>query len=288
VHHFTIKCVIYGSLAARATGVGHVVNSITGLGFALMAKSIKARVIRPVIRVLYRWALTGTRVIFLNRDNLATLSALGVVNRSETTVIPGDGIDTDYFRPGPVTDQGVIILMVGRLLWSKGVREYAEAAALVHVRYPHVRFLLAGSQDPGNPESIDEATLSVWMADGHVQFLGQRSDVVALHQSCSIAVLASTQGEGMPRALLEAAACGKPMVATDVPGSRELVEHGVTGLLVPPGDARALAAAIVKLVEQPDVARRMGWAARRSVVKEFSDDRIIEQTLQVYSLEPAL
>jgi glycosyltransferase involved in cell wall biosynthesis len=284
VHHFTIKCVIYGSFAARAAGVGHIVNSVTGLGFVMLARTLKARLIRPLVGLLYRKALAHTKVIFQNRDNLATLAALGALNQSETKVIPGDGVDTDYFMPasGPVAE--IRVLMVGRLLWSKGIREYIDAAAIVQRQLPHVRFMLAGSPDAGNPESVDEATLTRWRAESGVELLGQRSDVLALQQSCSVAVLASTQGEGMPRSLMEAAACGKPMVATDVPGSRELVVDGVNGFLVPPGSAVALAAAILKLVAQPDVACRMGLAARQRLVAEFSDERIIAQTLQVYGL----
>jgi glycosyltransferase involved in cell wall biosynthesis len=284
VHHFTIKCVIYGSIAARAAGVGQVVNSVTGLGFVMLAKTLKARLIRPIAALLYRKALAHTKVIFQNRDNLATLSAMGALSLSETKIIPGDGVDTDYFTPASASGTGALILMMGRLLWSKGIREYVDAAAIVRAQAPHVRFLLVGSPDAGNPESVDAATLARWRAEGNVELLGQRADVLALQQSCSVAVLASTQGEGMPRALMEAAACGKPMVATDVPGSRELVVDGVNGFLVPPGDAAALAAAILELVRQPDVARRMGIAARQRLVAEFSDERIIAQTLQVYGL----
>jgi glycosyltransferase involved in cell wall biosynthesis len=284
VHHFTIKCVIYGSFAARAAGVGQIVNSVTGLGFVMLAKTLKARLIRPIVGLLYRKALAQTTVIFQNRDNLATLAALGALSRSETKVIPGDGIDTDYFMPASVPDAGTRVLMVGRLLWSKGIGEFVDAAAIVRTQLPHVRFLLAGSPDSGNPESVDVATLARWRTDCNVELLGHRSDVLSLQQSCSVAVLASTQGEGMPRALMEAAACGKPMVATDVPGSRELVIDGVNGLLVPPGNAAALAAAILKLVRQPDVARKMGIAARQRLIAEFSDECIVAQTLQVYGL----
>jgi glycosyltransferase involved in cell wall biosynthesis len=283
-HHFTIKCVIYGSFAGRAAAVPRIVNSVTGLGFALLARTIKARSIRPIVALLYRRALAGTTVIFQNHDNLATLNSLGALRRSETRVIPGDGIDTERFMPPAVAPAEPVVLMMGRLLWSKGVAEFVAAAALVRAEAPAARFVLAGAPDPGNPESVDEETLRRWRSEGHVELVGQRSDVLELQQACSIAVLASTQGEGMPRALLEAGACGKPMVGTDVPGSRELVEHGVTGLLVPPADSASLAAAILSLLRHPELALRMGWAARARVVAEFSDHRITARTEEVYGL----
>ncbi|MCL2657536.1 MAG: glycosyltransferase family 4 protein [Betaproteobacteria bacterium] len=284
VHHFTIKCVIYGSFAARRAGVGRIVNSITGLGFALLASTFKARLIRPVVVALYRRALVGTRVIFQNADNRDTLAALGALRRAEVEVIPGDGVDTVKFAPLATQRFGATVLMMGRLLWSKGVGVFVDAARIVRQRRPDARFLLAGAPDPGNPESIDPAILAQWRQEGTVEWLGQRSDVLALQQSADIAVLASTQGEGMPRALLEAAACGKPMVATDVPGSRELVRDGENGRLVPPGDAQALAQAILGLLDDPQTAQRMGRVARMDVEAEFSDARIVARTLAVYGL----
>ncbi|GAA5179326.1 glycosyltransferase family 4 protein [Niveibacterium umoris] len=285
VHHFTIKCVLYGSWAARKAHVPRVVNSITGLGFALLATTWKARMIRPVVVGFYRRALVGTQVIFQNRDNRDTLAALGALSRASVHVIPGDGVDTRVFAPPTEVSSGKTVLMMGRLLSSKGVAEYVAAARIVRQRHPDARLLLAGAPDPGNPESIDEHTLQQWRDEASVEFLGHRSDVVALQQHADIAVLASTQGEGMPRALLEAASCGKPMVATDVPGSRELVVDGVNGLLVPPGDPAALAAAILALLDDPARAARMGAQARADVLAELSDERIVARTLQVYGMD---
>jgi len=287
VHHFTIKCVIYGSLAARRAGVRHVINSVTGLGFALLANTFKAKLIRPVVVGLYRWSLRGSTVIFQNADNRDTLSRLGclaAVSRAE--VVPGDGVDTTLFHPPAQEPERHCVLMMARLLWSKGVGEFVAAAGLVRARRPEVRFLLAGAADPGNPESVDEASILRWQADANVELLGQRSDVVALQQNCSIAVLASTQGEGMPRALLEAAACARPMVATDVPGSRELVQTGVNGVLVAPADPEALATAILGLLEDAERAREMGRRARALVEAELSDERINARTLALYPVGP--
>lgn len=281
VHHFTIKCIIYGSLAARGAGVPRIVNSVTGLGFALLADTFKARLIRPVVLALYRLSLRDTRVVFQNADNRDTLDAYGVLADSQVTLIPGDGIDTAQFAPSADASP-LVVLMMCRLLRAKGVAEYVEAARLVRARLPQARFLLAGAPDPGNPESIDAATLARWREEGAVELLGQRDDVLALQQGCAVAVLASTQGEGMPRALLEAAACGKPLVTTRVPGCRELVDHGANGLLVDPGDARALAAAIEALLRDPARAREMGLAARARVEAVYANDVINAMTVTLY------
>ena len=281
VHHFTIKCVIYGSLAARRVGVTRIVNSVTGLGFALLANTLKARLIRPVVLALYRRALRGTQVIFQNVDNRNTLAAAGVLSQSTVHVIAGDGVDTERFVPAlPAPD--VSVLMMARLLRSKGIAEFVEAARRVRAQMPAVRFLLAGEPDPGNPESVDVESLQRWQSEGHVEFLGHRSDALELNQSCRVAVLASTQGEGIPRALLEAAACGQPLVASDVPGCREVVVDGVTGMLVPPSDADALAAAILRLLQDAELCERLGKAGRAFVEERFSDHHITALTFAVY------
>lgn len=284
VHHFTIKCVIYGSLAARRAGVRRIVNSVTGLGFALLAHTLKARFIRPVVLALYRLALRDTQVVFQNADNRDVLARHGVLVRSRVALIPGDGIDIAHFRPAEAAqDAPPVVLMMCRLLHSKGVREFVEAAGRVRAQMPQVRFLLAGEPDPGNPESVTTAELAAWREHGDVECLGHREDVLALQQGCTLAVLASTQGEGMPRSLLEAAACGKPLVTTRVPGCRELVAEGENGVLVPPGDAQALADAILGLLQDGDCARRMGLAARARVEAMYANEVINAQTLALYT-----
>jgi len=282
VHHFTIKCVIYGSFAARRAGVRRVVNSVTGLGFALLANTLKARLIRPVVLGLYRRALRGTSVIFQNRDNLDTLAGYGVLAASRFSVIPGDGINTAHFCPGGAVRQPVV-LMMARLLHSKGVADFVAAARIVREALPDARFLLAGSPDPGNPESVSAADVDAWQKEAVVEFLGQRSDVLELNQAAAVVVLASTQGEGIPRALLEGAACGAPMVATDVPGCRDVVVDGENGVLVPPAAPEKLAGAILHLLHDEALRQRMGQAARERVKAVYSDHQVIAQTCAIYA-----
>lgn len=310
VHHFTIKSVIYGSMAARVAGVRGVVNSVTGLGYGILARSTKARLVRPVVLALYRFALRGTHVIFQNSDNRDALAHYGVLAGSHVHVIQGDGIDTVRFSPSPDSElesasgkvpeprnqdgpdagsppeQDIVpvVLMMARLLHSKGVGDFVTAAEMVRKTLPAVRFWLAGGPDPGNPECVSGSELASWQAKGDVTFLGHRSDVVPLNQRASIVVLASTQGEGIPRALLEGAACGAPMVATDVPGCRQVIVPGVTGCLVPPAQPKQLAAALLGLLADESMRRRMGGAAREHVVAHFSDEVINAQTFEVYEV----
>jgi glycosyltransferase involved in cell wall biosynthesis len=172
--------------------------------------------------------------------------------------------------------------MVGRLLREKGVREYVEAAALVRRKLPGVRFLLAGDADAGNPSSIDANTIAEWQGRGDVRFLGHRSDIRDLIQAADLAVLPSYR-EGAPRSLIEAAACGLPIVATDVPGCREVVSHKINGLLVPPFNSRLLAEAIVELLNDRELRVAMGKRSRTVACELFSEDRVIRETMKVYS-----
>jgi len=171
--------------------------------------------------------------------------------------------------------------MVGRLLREKGVREFAEAAAIVRKQLPCVQFLLAGDSDPGNPSSIDPNVVTEWQRRGDVRFLGHRPDVCALLQGADLAVLPSYR-EGMPRSLLEAAACGLPLVATDVPGCREIVSNGVNGLLVPPLDSKLLAEAIIELLGDRERREAMGKRSRAIACELFSQDRVVRETMGVY------
>lgn len=174
------------------------------------------------------------------------------------------------------------VLMVGRLLREKGVHEFVDAAAIVREKLPDVQFLLAGDADPGNPSSIESSVLAEWEHKGDVRFLGHRADIRNLIQVADLAVLPSYR-EGMPRSLLEAAACGLPLVASDVPGCREIVLHGVTGLLVPPRDSKRLAEAIVELLGDHKRREAMGKRSRAMACELFSQERVLRETMAVYA-----
>ena len=282
-HHFTIKCVLYGGIAARRSQVRAIISSITGLGHVFVTDSLRNRLLRPLVSPFYRMVLRWSHAIFENAEDQNEFLRLGLADAHKSHVICGPGIDTDYFCP-PVEAEikgSLKVLMVGRLLHEKGVREFVEAAAIVRSKLPHVRFLLAGDSDPGNPSSIDPKHIARWEKEGNVSFLGHRSDVRDLNRTADIAVLPSYR-EGLPRSLLEAAACGLPLVATDVPGCREVVSNKVNGLLVPPRDSRRLAEAIVELLEDRERRDTMGKRSRAMACELFSQDRIVRETMDVY------
>jgi len=285
VHHFTIKCVIYGGIAARLCGAGSVA-AITGLGHVFTTYSLKNRFLRYALRPLYWSALGQAQVIFQNPDDMSAFLALGLVAERQCHLIRGSGVHTSRFAPnehGAEATQRVRVLMVGRLLQEKGVAEYVDAAALVKQQFPTADFALAGEPDPGNPSSISNVTLDQWRKKGDVTLLGQRDDMPALLAETDICVLPSYR-EGTPRSLLEAAACGLPLVATDVPGCREICRAGENGLLVPVRDAAALAAAIQRLIESPPLRAAMGKRSREIAVGEFSEASVIAETLKVYQI----
>ncbi|MCC7071724.1 MAG: glycosyltransferase family 4 protein [Deltaproteobacteria bacterium] len=280
VHHFTIKCVLYGGFAARLTGCTAVVAAITGIGHVFTSSSLRARVVRVIVSAAYRMVL-GRHVIFQNADDLQEFVVRGLVSEDRCTLIGGSGIDIARFAPAPRTPGPPCVLMVARLLAEKGVAQFVEAARIVRAAVPQCRFLLAGDRDPGNPSSITGEQVSSWQSEGQVELLGHVEDVLPLLHAADLAVLPSVR-EGTPRSLLEAAACGLALVATDVPGCREVVKDGDNGLLVPVGDAAALAAAIRTLLEDPARRARMGARSRALACERFSEASVIERTVAVY------
>ena len=284
IHNFTIKCAAYGTLAARLAGVPGKISAVAGLGYVFSSKEIRACVLRPLVSLFLRLAMGGknTCLIVQNREDLELFRRTGVLYDHEIRLIRGSGVSCSTFRPRTKREVAgkVRILLASRLLWDKGLAEYAEAARLLHAM--NIQFLLAGAPDSGNPASVCEATIKNWEGQGVIEWLGHVDDMSGLLNSVDIVVLPSYYGEGLPRILIEAAACGLPIVTTDVPGCREVVTHDVDGLIVPPRDPNALASAIARLVAEPATAARLGAAARERALREFNDPIIIDQTLQVY------
>ncbi len=287
VHHVAMKPVIYGSLAAWLAGVPAVVNALTGMGYVFTSRELKARLLRPPIRRAFHWLLdrSNSRLILQNSDDAAALAG-AVVAKERVVLIRGSGVDTEAFASSEEPAGAPVAVMVSRMLRDKGVLELVEAARLLQRRAVPLRVVLVGAPDPENPTAIAERELQAWDAAGVIAWWGERSDIAAIWADSHIAVLPSYR-EGLPKSLLEAAACGRPMVATDVPGCREIVLDGVTGLLVPPRDAQSLAAALERLAGDAALRRRMGAAARDLVERALSDEVIVAQTLALYrSLGP--
>ena len=283
VHHVAIKPIVLGSVAAAWARVPAVVNALAGMGTALTSDHLKARLVRPVLRPALGWAMrrSGTHALVQNPENSTFVESLGV-RPERISLVRGAGVDIQTFRPRPPPEGPVRVTMVSRLLWDKGVREFVEAASLVKMDHRDVVFSLVGAPDEGNPTSVPSEQVRSWAGEGSVEWLGHREDVADVLAGSHVAVLPTYYGEGVPMTMLEAAACGLPIVATDVPGCREVVEHGRNGLLVPARNARALADAIASLAGDPSRRFAMGTESRRRAETEFAADRIHAETLRVY------
>jgi glycosyltransferase involved in cell wall biosynthesis len=283
VHHVALKPVIHGSLAAALTGVPHVVNALTGLGALFIGSSAKTRALGALARVVLKPLLNrrGGRVILQNADDRRLLEKRGLLGHDRVSLIRGSGVDTVRFAPTAESDGPPVAVLVARMLRDKGVAEFVAAARLLKQRGVEVRMQLAGPTDPDNPATIDAASLRGWQAEGVVDWLGPVGDMPGLWADSHIAVLPSYR-EGLPKALLEAAACGRAMVATDVPGCREIVRHGETGLLVPAKDVAALADAIQRLVNDGTLRRRLSARARMVAETEFGEAVVVRETLALY------
>jgi len=287
VHGFTIKCAVYGGLAARLAGFGRV-SSVTGMGYVFISDAPKAKLLRPVVRALMRFALGGerARLILQNPDDVRLFDQRAILPRTETRLIPGSGVDCTRFLPPTSGDeraagQPLRVVLAARMLWDKGVDEFVHAARLLKSEKRNLQFVLAGNPDPGNPAFISEKTLLEWQASGLVEWLGHVEDMPAVFAGADIVVLPSYR-EGLPKSLIEAAACARPLITTDVPGCREVVTDGVDGLLVPARDAISLARAIARLQDDPALARRLGQAARAKALAKFDERVVIARTLAVY------
>lgn len=291
VHGFTIKCAVYGSLAARVAGVPARVNAVAGMGYVFTSNDTKARVLRPLVRMLLRAALDGgnARLVLQNPDDVALFEAARLVDREHVRLIPGSGVDCSRFlahEPAAANGRPLRVLLAARLLWDKGVAEYIAAARQLLGEGRPLQFLLAGDPDPGNPAAVPEKTVRGWVDEGIVEWLGHVDDMPALFASVDMVVLPSYR-EGLPKGLIEAAACALPLVTTDVPGCREVVTDGVDGLLVPVRDEGALAGAIAMLQDDPELASRLGQVARQKALAEFDEKIVIERTMAVYrELQP--
>jgi glycosyltransferase involved in cell wall biosynthesis len=285
VHDFTIKCAVYGSLAAMLAGVPARINAVAGLGYVFASNDRRAHLLRPLVRTLMRFALRGrrSRLILQNHDDARMFLDHRLIEDARVRVIPGSGVDCNRFVPRarPCNDPPRVLL-AARLLWEKGVKEYVQASRTLRAQGRRVRFLLACASDPGNPAAVPEATVRGWVDDGLVEWIGHVDDMPALFASTDIVVLPSYYREGLPKSLIEAAACATPLITTDMPGCRDVVTDGVDGLIVPPRDAEALCAAIVRLLDAPERARKLGLAARAKALAKFDERIVIRRTLEAY------
>lgn len=281
VHHVALQPSIIGSLAALGFPMRRV-NAVAGLGFGFTSRSLKALLIRPVLAALLRWLMNDPRatVLVQNPDDRGAIKSLGV-RADRIFLIPGSGVNTERMKPLPEPDGPITAAFIGRLLDDKGVRSLITAHGLLCARGKQIRLLIAGDRDPANPASITPAEIERWKEKPGIVMAGHVADIEAIWRLAHIAILPSRR-EGLPKSLLEAAAFGRAIVATDVPGCREIAREGVNAILVPPDDPVALADAIVRLATDSELRRRYAQAGRQIVEKKFSSETIGRQIVGLY------
>ena len=283
VHHVATVSTVIGSLAALALPMQKL-NAFAGLGFAFASKAMKVRALRATAYAFLGWLLKrpNSTVLVQNPDDGMTIAGLGVP-RELIAIIPGSGVDADVFAALPEPANDFTAGFAARLLEIKGVQTLVRAHEILTERSVAVRLLLAGQPDKSNPSSIPEAVLAGWRQRPNLILRGHVEDVRTVWAQAHIAILPSRGGEGIPLSLLEAAACGRPLIATDVPGCREIAREGVNALLVPPDDPGALADAIETLMQDRAMRQRFGKASRQIAVKEYSTALIGRDIVELYA-----
>jgi glycosyltransferase involved in cell wall biosynthesis len=282
VHHVALKAVLYGTIAARITRTPAVVNAVSGLGFAFLDESLRGKIRRGLLKEALRTMLghPHTRAIFQNDDDAGVFVRSRIVREDQIRVIRGSGVDVQEFPASPMPSGVPVVVFPARMLRDKGLFEFVAAARALKNKGIHARFVLAGGIDE-NRAGVSRRIVEDWQAEGTVEWWGHCENMAAVFQGSALVVLPSYR-EGLPKALLEAAASGRAVITTDVPGCRDAISPNTTGLLVPSHDIASLAAAMERLLTDRALAEKMGVAARRNAEERFSIQRVCAETLDVY------
>jgi glycosyltransferase involved in cell wall biosynthesis len=283
IEHATIKPVLYGGIVARLAKIPFVVNWMTGLGYVFISQGLRSRLRRAFVEAWYRVVLNfcGRSVIFENPDDRNFFLERKIISKGSAKIIRGGGVDTQAFS---ITNEPIgspLVVLVSRMLWDKGVGEFVESARLLKARGVVASFVLVGDTDIHNPAAIAAEQLTAWRAEGIIEWWGRRDDIPSVLALSHIVCLPSYR-EGLPKALLEAASCGRPIVTTDTNGCREIVRHGENGFLVPVRSTIELADALQLLIENPELRKKMGSRGREIVMSEFAVEKVISETMAVY------
>jgi glycosyltransferase involved in cell wall biosynthesis len=286
LHTITIKPALFGGIAARIAKTKRLVIAISGLGYVFTAQaSLKATLRRRLVSAIYKQALQHKKlkVIFQNTDDQQTLTKATGIQKQQTLIIPGSGVDLMKFQALlEPSDENITVVMASRLLADKGTNEFIAAARQLHHKGIKANFQLAGTIDPDNPASITTAQVADWRNEGIVTLLDHRSDIATLFAQSHIVVLPSYR-EGFPKVLIEAAACGRAVVTTDVPGCRDAIIPNKTGLLAPARNANALAAAIERLIHDKALRQNMGKAGRQLAEEKYDINQVVQTHLNIYA-----
>lgn len=282
VNHFTPKGVIYGSIAAKLASVKRIYNTITGLGYVFSDKSNV--ILRILVMLLYPLALTNTTTIFQNPEDQKLFTRLRFVDSQRNSLIRSSGVDTDRFQFIPEKTGKPVVLLSSRFVEEKGIRYFIEASRILKDREIEVTFVLVGKPERDQPTAIQPTEIEQWVKDGLVEWWGWHNDMEEIYPKAHIVCLPTYYKEGVPKVMIEAAACGRPLVASDVPGCREIVIENVNGLLVPPRNAIALSRALETLSLNPQLRKQMGKRSREIAVSKFSTIKIISEYFKIYQI----
>lgn len=283
VFGYTSKPVIWGSIAARLAGVSNVVSMVTGAGYAFTAKSMKAKVIKLIMSILYKMAFACADIaIFQNRDDKDQFTKERLVREKKCKIVNGSGVNMEKFAPTPYPEQ-MTFFMLSRVMYSKGIREYLRACEIVKEKYPQVRCMLLGACE-GIQDSLSEEDLQSYIDRGIIEHFGETPRVADYYAQCSVYVLPSYR-EGTPRTVLEAMAMGRPIITTDAPGCRETVLDGETGYLVPVQNSEAVAEKMISFIENPALVETMGRESLEYCRNKFDVNKVNEAMCKYLKVE---
>ena len=284
VHHVALKPVIYGSLAARLLGVHARVNALGGLGFIFTSDNFLPRILKPLMMLIFRFIFNDKRSVLIlqNENDMSLISKGARVNKKFLSLIKSAGVDMKKYRAQPIMGEIPIIMLASRMLWDKGVGEFVKAAEILRKRGVSCRFVLTGKPDLENPNSVPIEQIQAWKESGVIEWWGYSKDMPSVLSQASIICLPSYYGEGIPKVLIEAMACARAIVTTNMPGCSELVRLNQNGLLVNPRDPIGLANALHQILSSKLLCQKMGDEGRRIAESDFSLERVITETFNLY------
>jgi glycosyltransferase involved in cell wall biosynthesis len=279
--HFTPKCVLYGSIVARNLRTPIIINTISGLGYLFSSARMRLLPLREVVHLFYQFSMVGSKVIFQNPEDLKEFLNRRIIRKEQAFLVRGSGVDMERFIFTKEKNGIPIVILPARLIKEKGALEFVEAARLIKSRKIKARFILVGQIDDENPSAIPVDQINHWVEEGLVEWWGWRSDMEKVYQRCHLVCLPTYYREGTPKSLIEAAACGRAIIASNIPGCKEIVRNNLNGILIKPKSSVVLAHAIQKLLLDPDLRKQMGLEGRKIVEKEFHNRLITTEIIKV-------